>query len=261
MVPRATAAARRLLRRANLDVRRIEGSAPRRTLAQVATHLRGAGVRPATVVDVGIGWEGTPELYDAFPDARLLLVDPLAEWEPVMRAIAARRPAEVVVAAAGPAAGERELTVHRSPACSSMVGERAGDDGVLERRVVPVTPLDDMVAAASLAGPFVLKVDVEGGELDVLAGAGRTLEQTEAVILETSLFALVPGAPQVGEVVGWMRDAGWALYDVHGGHLRPLDGALAQLDLTFVREDSALRRDHRYATAEQADALYRSWGH
>ncbi len=261
MDPRIPQAARRVLTRVGLDVRRIDPAAPRRTLAQVAGHLHARGVRPATVIDVGIGWEGTPELYDAFPAARLLLVDPLAEWEPVMRRIAARRPAEVVVAAAGAAPAERELTVHRSPSCSSMVGERAGDGAAVERRRVPVVRLDDEVGARGLGGPFVLKVDVEGGELEVLAGAPRTLERCEAVILETSLLALVPGAPQLGEVVARMREDGWAPYDVHGGHLRPLDGALAQLDLTFVRADGPLRADHRYATPAQADALYTSWGH
>jgi hypothetical protein len=50
-------------------------------------------------------------------------------------------------------------------------------------------------------------------------------------------------------------------YDVYNGHLRPLDGALAQLDLAFVPESSPLRADQRYATAEQADALYRRWGY
>lgn len=261
MDPRITKAARRLLDTANLEVRRKEGSAPRRSLAQVATHLHAMGVRPATVIDVGIGWEGTPELYAAFPEAKLLLVDPLAEWEPVMRAIAARRPAEVVVAAAGPQAGERELTVHRSPSCSSMVGERAGDGTEAVRRVVPVVTLDDVVAERGLGGPYVVKVDVEGGELEVLDGAQQLLHQADAVILEVSLFELVPDAPTFGDVVTAMWEDDWALYDVHGGHLRPLDGALAQLDLTFVRKESRLRSDHRYATPEQADALYRSWGH
>jgi hypothetical protein len=39
-----------------------------------------------------------------------------------------------------------------------------------------------------------------------------------------------------------------------------VDGALAQVDLAFAREDGPLRREHRYATEEQADQLYRSWG-
>lgn len=45
------------------------------------------------------------------------------------------------------------------------------------------------------------------------------------------------------------------------GDIRPLDGALAQLDVAFARDDGPLRADHRYATDAQLDELYRSWGY
>jgi hypothetical protein len=120
--------------------------------------------------------------------------------------------------------------------------------------------VDDLVAEHGLAGPFVVKVDVEGAELQVLEGARATLEQTELVLLEVSFFRLVPGGAELADVVAWMRDAGFSAYDIYSGHLRPLDGALAQVDIAFVRTDGRFRADHRYATPEQADALYRRWG-
>ena len=45
--------------------------------------LRKPGFAPATLIDVGVG-AGTGDLYDAFPDAFLVLVDPLTEFEPQM---------------------------------------------------------------------------------------------------------------------------------------------------------------------------------
>jgi hypothetical protein len=107
----------------------------------------------------------------------------------------------------------------------------------------------------------VLKVDVEGAELQVLEGAGATLEQTELVLLEVSFFRFVPGGAELADVVAWMRAHGWSPYDVYNGHTRPLDGALAQVDMAFARDDGPLRADHRYATDAQADALYRRWGY
>ena len=32
-----------------------------------------------TLIDIGVGPMGTPELYDLFPNAKLLLIDPLSE--------------------------------------------------------------------------------------------------------------------------------------------------------------------------------------
>jgi FkbM family methyltransferase len=261
---RATAAAtardgvKRLLARTGLEVRR-RGAGPRRTLAEVLDHTRAQGFAPAAIVDVGVA-TGTPELYAAFPEARLLLVEPLREYLPALDGLRATRGAEVELAAAGRAAGTTELTVHRVLACSSIVGERTGDEADVTRREVPVVRVDELCAARGIDGPYVLKVDVEGFELDVVAGAQGILPRTELVLLEVSLFQLNGANPQLGDVVCAMRDLGYVVYDVYNGHLRPLDGALAQLDLAFVRDDGPFRRTHAYATPAQADRMYASWG-
>lgn len=259
-MPSLPATARALLDRAGIEVRR-RGRGPRRTLPEVLAHYGRLGVAPATVVDVGVA-AGTPELYDAFAHARRLLVEPLREWEAGLREIVAAAPAGSAyeLCAAGPQNGELEIGVHRVLACSSIVGDRRGDGADVERRTVPVRRLDDLVSEHGLDGPFVIKVDTEGAELQVLAGAPGTLAQTQLVLLEVSLFALNPGAAVLADVVTWMAERGWAVADLYNGHLRPLDGQLAQLDIAFAREDGPLRADHRYARPEQADALYRSWG-
>ena len=247
-----------LVARTGFELRR-RGAGPRRTLPEVLGHVRAQGFAPATVVDVGVA-TGTPELYDAFPAARLLLVEPLAEYAPALEGLRAQRGAQVAQVAAGAETGTLELTVHRVLACSSVIGERAGDEADVTRREVPVVRVDALVAEHALPGPYVLKVDVEGFELDVLAGAEAILPETELVLLEVSLFKLNGANPQLGDVVCAMRDRGYVVYDIYNGHLRPLDGALAQVDLAFVRDHGRFRRTHDYATPEQADRLYAGWG-
>ena len=255
------AGGRRLATLAGLEVRR-RGRGPRRTLTEVLEHYRGLGVAPSTVVDVGVAF-GTPDLYAAFPGSRLLLVDPLEEWEARMQEIVGRAPAGSAfeVCAAGANTGEIELSVHRALVCSSTAGDRAGEDEWVEKRTVAVRRLDEVVEEKGLAGgPFAIKVDVEGAELQVLEGAPETLSRSQLVLLEVSLFELNAGGAQLAEVVGWMAGQGWAVADIYNGHLRPLDGQLAQVDIAFARDDGPLRRSHGYASREQAEALYGSWG-
>ena len=57
---------------------RRRGTGVRRTAEEVLAHVAATGLRPGTIVDVGVAY-GTPELYAAFPDARLLLVETLRE--------------------------------------------------------------------------------------------------------------------------------------------------------------------------------------
>jgi FkbM family methyltransferase len=255
-------AVRGALRARGIEVRRTGGAGggPRRTLPVGLAHLKHLGIAPRTIVDVGVA-RGTPELYAAFPGVPLLLVEPLREHEGDLQRIVAGRPgSRYALAAGGPEPGELEIAVHRVTACSSVLGDRDPGGEPAQRRTVPVVAVDDLVAEHALAAPFLVKVDVEGAELHVLEGARATLAGTDVVLLEVSFFALVPGGAQIADVIAWMAEAGFSAYDLYSGHTRPLDGALAQVDIAFVRTDGPLRADHRYATPEQADALYRSWG-
>jgi hypothetical protein len=44
-----------------------------------------------------------------------------------------------------------------------------------------------------------------------------------------------------------MKDRGFVVYDICGFVQRPLDGALAQVDLAFVKENGHFRKCHDYA--------------
>jgi FkbM family methyltransferase len=251
---RLKARLRHSLAAADVEVHRASTSW-RRSLPPILEHFKRLGLAPATVIDVGVG-PGTFELYAGLPDAQLVLVEPLAEWQGHMEAIKRARPAEIVLAVAGPAAGETQISVHPVPWNSSVFGAPRGEDLEPEWRTVPMVRLDDVVAAAGFTGPFVVKVDVEGAELEVLAGATNVLAETELVLLELSLFELVPGLAQFHEVVAWMHDHGFVLAELYDGHNRLLDGSLARLDGAFVRVDGRFRQSHAYATPEQARQMH-----
>ena len=53
------------------------------------------------------------------------------------------------------------------------------------------------------------------------------------------------------DVVAYMKNLGFVVYDIFGEDYRPLDGALGQIDIAFVKENGIFRTDHAYATAEQ----------
>jgi FkbM family methyltransferase len=259
MRSRLKAAAKRLADRSGIELRR-KGAGVRRGSDEVLDHVKRLGFEPVTVIDVGVAY-GTPELYEAFPGARFLLVDPLEEYAPVIDQVVAKLgSAEWVRAAAGASPGEIEINVNRAPALSSTLGHWKGQDDGGQARRVPVVRLDDLVAERSLPGPYLLKVDVEGAELRVLEGASALLEQTELVLLEVNLFEFLPGQPQLHDVVAFMKERGFVTYDFYGGHLRLLDGALAMVNMAFVREDGRFRESQEFATEEQAREMYEGWG-
>jgi len=205
---------------------------------------------PTCTSSCGGSADGTPELYTAFPRAHHLLVEPLREFEPVLKRLSREHDAEYVLAAAGAAPGTATLKVGRDLAVTSLL-----EHPDASRRTVPMVTVDAL--CRDRLGPYVIKVDVQGAELEVMKGASEVLRRTELVVLETSLFEFYPGAPDVHAVVDFMKARGFVVYDIAGGRCRPVDGALAQVDLVFAREDGALRSSHAYVSPAQEAELQR----
>lgn len=255
MIGRLKHLAVRAFNAVGLDIRRRRPPAPDRASFRGAlSQLARLGFQPRTVIDVGVAFH-TPELYEAFPAAAILLVEPLAEFEPFLRQICSAHNAQYVLAAAGAAPGFAHLHVHRDPTSSSLFREVEGPAVDGTPRQVPVVTLDEQCATRALSGPFLIKVDVQGAELQVLAGAARTLQHTEAVILETTLFGTMLGAPRLYDLQHFMKQHGFVLYDLFGLLYRPLDHALSQMDVLFVREHGMFRQAHAFATPEQRQKM------
>jgi hypothetical protein len=92
-----------------------------------------------------------------------------------------------------------------------------------------------------------MKLDVQGYELEVLKGGDKILPNTEAVILEVSLLDIHKNVPLLRDVVNFMYDYGFVAYDICSvSARRPLDRALWQTDLLFVKENSKFRQNKSY---------------
>ena len=184
---------------------------------------------PAAVIDVGApNGEFTEECLRVFPSCRYLMIEPLVEYRETLQALARRYPlARYVCAAAAAHDGDIVINVHPDLVGSSVhreVESGTGVNGV--QRHVPAVSLDNMVKSTDATGPFLLKIDVQGAELDVLRGAGRVLTETEYVLCEVSLFKFFESGPELVEVVTYMKSQGFVPYDLGGVQHLPLDKAL-----------------------------------
>jgi hypothetical protein len=104
---------------------------------------------------------------------------------------------------------------------------------------LPMRRLDDVLAEMPGREFDLLKVDVQGAEIDVLRGGVRTLAGIVAIVIELSLLEYNKGAPLIGEVMRWLAERGFALFDVFPVSRIPT-GALLQVDGIFLRRGSSL---------------------
>lgn len=244
-----------LLRPLGLRLHKV--SSPTRSFTDFFNHLRQLGHEMKVVVDVGVA-NGTPAIYDAFPRAQYILVEPLSEFMPVLERLKQRLSATYYIAAAGARDGEIEINVHDDLSGSSVYAQAEGSilDGT-PRRVAALRI--ESILPAPLQRPALLKIDTQGAELDVIEGLGTRLSDFDVIITETSLLPLRHNTPELADTVAFMRARGWVVYDILEGHVRSLDNALAQVDLAFVPVAGALRRTGVFFSPEQLSEYIERW--
>lgn len=256
----AKRALKRVFAAVGIDLRRatsLPQESSRMTMAGFLEHCKSIGFRPGAIFDVGVA-TGTNEIYESFPGVPLMLVEPVPDFEPVLKELGRVYGADYVLGAASDRSGTTIFHFHTDKLDSSSLmreSEGAQVDGVA--REVRTLRLDELVLTRTLPSPYLIKVDVQGAELQVLDGASKLLPDTELVILEASLFAIFVGGPQLYDVMRYMKERGFVAYDLFGPFYRPLDMALAQIDIAFVKENGLFRQSHFVATAEQRRALPR----
>jgi FkbM family methyltransferase len=159
-----------------------------------ADYLARLGFEPQTLVDVGVAY-GSPyphdhSLYEAYPDAFLVLVEPLVEFKPYLREILLGRRGIHLETALGDADGEALIQIDHNWIERSSIETRTPLEYTGEfsgTRTVPVTTLDAMLHKHRFEPPFGLKIDTEGWEYRVVNGATEFLKNTQFVIAEVDV--------------------------------------------------------------------------
>lgn len=132
---------------------------------------------------------------------------------------------------------------YQAETASAVLVEHEQAHPTVER---PMRRLDDMKERLSFGEFDLLKLDVQGYELEVQRGAETSLRSTQAILAEVNLIDIHKDVPLLPEFVHWLRERGFVPYDICGMTMLPLDDALWQIDMPFVPIDSPLVRDKQW---------------
>jgi FkbM family methyltransferase len=211
-----------------------------------AARTRGLVVRRA--IDGG-AYDGswTRMFKTVFPEAAVIMVEPRDDAQPSLTAVARELPG-VSVRQTLLGESRKSVTFNVSDAQSSILPDHHGMTfGKTE--TMELTPLDDLIRQAGWDSVDLIKLDLQGYELQALAGAADSLPRAFAVILEVSFVRFQRGMPLALEVFDFMRDRGYEIYDIVALSHRPLDGRMAQADVLFLRAGHPLLDDPRWTSA------------
>lgn len=208
--------------------------------------LKQRGVTFNVILDGGAhegGW--TKSILPIFPDATYVMVEPRDDIQPTLKAMSATNKKLIVIQSLL-GASEGQVQFHHDKDRSSILPDATGENfGHLE--TAQMTTLDRIFETTGLPMPDFIKLDLQGAEVEALKGGTRCLQNAQAVLLELSLMPFQKGQPIFAEVIAFMNDRGFVLYDIPALWHRKLDGALGQGDFFFLRADHPLRRDPRWS--------------
>ena len=94
--------------------------------------------------------------------------------------------------------------------------------------------------------PTLVKLDLQGYELDALKGASKLLQSTEVFIIEFGCLQAYIDRTTPNDLMSLMYNNDYCLYDIVDLIYRPYDNALTGGDFFFVKNDSKLKEYKGY---------------
>jgi FkbM family methyltransferase len=184
-------------------------------------HLLGPDL--ATVVDIGANrGQFTLAVRRWAPQARVVAFEPLPEPADRFRKVF-RGDSRVTLhrVAIGPEAGDVTIHVSGCDDSSSVLPIGAMQErlfpgtGEVRTETVPMGRLSDFVSAEEIVFPAMLKLDVQGFELEALRGCEDLLECFACVYAECSFVELYSGQALAHDVIEWLARHGFILTGVY----------------------------------------------
>jgi FkbM family methyltransferase len=197
-----------------------------------------------TVVDVGAnrGQFSLFVLY-TFPAAKIVALEPLSAPARRFERIFANEPRMTFHnAALAPTSGISAMHVSGHDDSSSLLPITENQNRLFRGTAevgteeVRTGPLSDFVDARSIEGPALLKLDVQGYELEALRACGDLLTKFEYISAEGSFIELYEGQVMADELVQWLNDVGYRIVRQYG-QVRDDTGRLIQAEMIFSRCD------------------------
>jgi len=205
--------------------------------------LKRFGFAPKHILDIGANhglW--TREAMRFFPDARYTLVEPQDNLKTHIQDLIDRGcKIQWINAGASNRSGTLLFTItKRDDSCSFAYSEEQARAAGFQQTTVPVKTLNEIAASVGGDLPDLVKIDAEGLDLKVLAGASDLLGKTDIFLVEAVLRGGGGYENTVADVIKFMANAGYRLLDITDLNRSPKHGVLWLCELAFLKDGSLI---------------------
>lgn len=207
------------------------------------------------ILDIGAG-SGTPILYETYPLADIVMFEPLEEFQGKLNLLAVKsigRNIEIIQKAVS----NKKIDLmykHEDLYGSTLCEENEKNLNINQIRIKSIK-LDELFNRYKNYSNILIKVDVQGAEMDVLLSGKEFIKKAKAVILECSIHNYFNQDVLISTLVCFMKENGFEILDIGSFSYRPIDGDLAQVDIVFLRKKDFDEIPAIFANLEQRRTL------
>jgi FkbM family methyltransferase len=197
-----------------------------------------------TILDIGAN-EGqfAQKISFAFPHVRLLCFEPLKEsFERLVKNVGHIQNAEFYHFALG--ATESRMSINKneySPSSSllDMLDLHKSNFNfavAVEAEEIEIRRLDD-IEITPLEHPLLIKIDVQGYEMNVIKGGPKIINSADVVIIETSYYPLYKDQPLFDDIYKYFINHGFQFAGNIDQLIAPSTNKILQGDAVFIKAD------------------------
>ncbi|MBP1731652.1 MAG: hypothetical protein H6Q55_2081 [Deltaproteobacteria bacterium] len=203
--------------------------------------LRRLGFSPRSTMDVGAFLGNWARIcLSVFPKTKLTCIEPQDARQKDLQELAEQHPNVRIL----------QVLLGRQERCDVPFAEIGPGSSVLlpssGETSKQMTTIDHLIETRVCEAPELLKLDVQGYEMEVLEGYTRHFDACQVIQCELSLLPLVPGAPLLHDIVAYLKSRDFVMCDIDEIIHSPGDGAVWQVDALFCRIDSPLRTERAW---------------
>ena len=108
---------------------------------------------------------------------------------------------------------------------------------IARKETIRIETIDSFFADKTLKGDVLLKLDVQGYEMEALRGATKLLSSFKFLQIELSFVTLYEGGPLFNEIVSFLAAKGFEIFTIIPGFRDPQTGRMLQADGIFIRSN------------------------
>ena len=225
---------RKIFEKFGLEIQRKENSNP---LRQLFLRLKSAGIGLEYIYDIGaFRGEWTREVAKYSPKSTFILFEPNSFHENYLKEVTKNYHLVLL------GKTNRKVKFYSHNGTGDSIYPEFDESGEVRKefRWEKMSTLDSYISRKGLPLPSMIKLDVQGAEIDILNGSREVLKTTKVVLLECPIVHYNWGSPSILEYLEFMYRENFVPYFVT--ELHRLGEVLVQIDIAFIHKDTFQER-------------------